>query len=66
MVDVFGSRPTWVYESFRPGLEGFLDMLHGFGLTARTLGTTDYPHRAPLDEVIQLLSKCRGAVILGD
>jgi hypothetical protein len=63
--NVFLSRPTWVGEDFRPGLDGFIGMLEGMGLHPRTLGTTDYPNKAPLDEVIALLNKCSGAVILG-
>lgn len=63
--NVFLSRPTWVGEDFRPGLDGFIRMLQGMGLHPRTLGTTDYPNKAPLDEVIALLEKCSGAVILG-
>jgi hypothetical protein len=63
--NVFVSRPTWVSEEFRAGLDGFIGMLEGMGLHPRTLGTTDYPNKAPLDEVIALLDKCSGAVILG-
>src|SRR5690242_11371801 len=64
-MDIFVSRPTWVPEEFRGGIEGFLRLLHAMGVTPRTLGTTDYPSKAPLDEVIDLLDACAGAVILG-
>lgn len=65
MTDVFVSRPTWVAPSFVPGLEGFLGFLSSIGLQPRTLGTTDFASRAPLDEVIRLMERCAGAVILG-
>jgi hypothetical protein len=65
MIDVFVSRPTWVAPSFRHGLEGFLGLLSSLGLNPRTIGATDYPTKAPLDEVIRLMDRCAGAVILG-
>lgn len=65
MIDVFVSRPTWIPEEFREGLEGFLGLLKALELEPRTLGATDYPTKAPLDEVISLLDQCGGAVILG-
>ncbi len=65
MIDVFVSRPTWVPPSFRQGLEGFLGLLTSLGLNPRTLGATDYPSKAPLDEVIRLMQLCSGAIILG-
>jgi hypothetical protein len=40
-------------------------MLETMGLRPRTLGRTDYPSKAPLDEVLALLDECAGAVILG-
>ncbi len=64
-MNVFVSRPTWLHESFRQGLDVFLTRLNDLDLIPHTLGATDYPTKAPLDEVIQLLDKCRGAVILG-
>jgi len=65
MIDVFVSRPTWVAPEFERGLAGFLGLLRSVGLEPRTLGTTDYPAKAPLDEVIRLMDCCAGAVILG-
>jgi hypothetical protein len=65
IVDVFVSRPTWVATEFEGGLAAFLRVLHSLDLTPRTLGATDYPSKAPLDEVIALMDKCAGAVILG-
>ena len=65
MTDVFISRPTWVAPNFRAGLDGFLGSLKSLGLNPRTIGSTDYPSKAPLDEVIRLMERCAGAVILG-
>lgn len=65
MIHVFVSRPTWVPSAFQEGLDGFLRVLTTLGLQSRTLGSTDYPSKAPLDEVIELMNQCRGAIILG-
>lgn len=65
IIDVFVSRPTWVGPVFEPGLRGALARLADLGFNPRTLGATDYATRAPLDEVIELMKQCRGAVILG-
>jgi hypothetical protein len=63
--NIFLSRPTWVSPEFTRGLEGFYRLLESHKLKARTIGTTDYPAKSPLDEVIALMKKCRGAIILG-
>ena len=65
MIHVFVSRPTWVRDVFERGLQGFLSRLVDYGMQSHTLGASDYPNRAPLDEVIRLLDMCQGAVILG-
>lgn len=65
MVDVFLSRPTSIDASFLDGLAQFMERLEDLGLRPHTLGISDYPTKAPLDEVIRLLDRCRGAVILG-
>jgi hypothetical protein len=62
---VFVSRPTWVAPEFQRGLDGFVGILGNAGLRPRTLGVTDQPSKIPLDEVIQLLDACSGAIILG-
>lgn len=64
-MDVFISRPTWVSDEFKVGLNVFLDKLKDLQLNPRTLGSTDYPIKSPLDEVIKIMDGCRGAVILG-
>jgi hypothetical protein len=65
MKDVFVSRPTWVPEEFKEGLENFIDLLRSRGLNPRTLGSTDYPTECPLDEVVEIMKECSGAIILG-
>ena len=65
MIDIFLSRPTWVDSSFESGLTAFVTRLTDLDLRPRTLGASDQPTRAPLDEVIGLLRQCRGALILG-
>lgn len=62
---IFVSRPTWVSPEFDEGLEVFLTSIKNMGLTPRTLGSTDYPSKAPLDEVIEIMDECTGAIILG-
>ena len=65
MVNVFISRPTWVPDNFKEGLENFLSFLEEMDLSPRTLGSTDYPTESPLDEVISLMSECKGIIVLG-
>lgn len=62
---IFVSRPTWVSPEFEAGLEVFLTSLRNMGLTPRTLGSSDYPSKAPLDEVIEIMDECEGAIVLG-
>lgn len=65
MIDIFLSRPTWVGDKYSKGLENFIRFLKSHELNPRTIGTSDYPTESPLDEVIALMDKCSGAVILG-
>ena len=64
-MDIFVSRPTWVQEEFEEGLNTFTTLIDNLGLVPRTLGVTDYPSKSPLDEVIEIMSSCKGVVILG-
>jgi hypothetical protein len=64
-VHIFLSRPTWVSSEFEEGLNIFLMYLKNMGITPRTLGTTDYPSKAPLDEIIEIMEECQGAIVLG-
>lgn len=65
MKDVFLSRPTWVDQKYKQGLDGFIRFLEIQNCKPRTLGTTDYATISPLDEVISLMKKCSGAIVLG-
>lgn len=64
-MNIFVSRPTWVAPEFEEGLRIFLNSLSKSGIVPRTLGSSDYPSKAPLDEVIEIMSQCKGAIILG-
>ena len=64
-INIFISRPNWVDEPYKKGLDIFLTRLTDLGFQPRTLGTTDYPTKAPLDGVIEIMKECKGAVILG-
>lgn len=65
MIDIFLSRPTWVDPKFKKGLDGFLSYLKTLDLMPRSLGTSEHPVDSPLDEVIDIMSECKGAIILG-
>lgn len=64
-MNIFLSRPTWIPPEFESGIKTFLTQLENLGLIPRTLGVSDYPNKAPLDEVIDILKDCKGAIILG-
>lgn len=64
-IDIFLSRPTWVEEKFKEGLNNFYKLLNSFNINPRTIGKSDYPSDAPLDEVISLMDKCFGIIVLG-
>lgn len=65
MIDVFVSRPNDLGAEFQAGHDALENLLQTMGLRPRTLGRTDYPARSPLDEVIRLMSLCKGALVLG-
>ena len=62
---IFVSRPSWVSCEFEAGLSTFMLQMDNLGLVPRTLGVSDYPSKSPLDEVIEIIGACQGAVILG-
>lgn len=64
-MDIFLSRPTRIATEFESGLTKFIQFLWGHKLNPRTLGTTDYPTESPMKEVISLLQKCSGTIVLG-
>jgi hypothetical protein len=65
MKEIFVSRPNWIPEKFEKGLNSFYNLLKANGLNPRTIGQSDYPNKSPLDEVIGLLKKCEGTIVLG-
>ena len=64
-VQIFLSRPTWIAAEFEQGINTFLTQLDNLGLVPRTLGVSDYANKAPLDEVIEIMKSCHGAIVLG-
>lgn len=65
MKEVFVSRPNWIPSDFDAGIKSFYALLKANGLNPRTIGQTDFPSKSPLDEVISLLHKCQGTIVLG-
>jgi len=65
MKSVFVSTPLKLGTRFMKGFERFLRVLESEELAARTLGKTDYPIKTVLDEVIALMDRCLGAIVLG-
>ncbi len=65
MKEIFVSRPNWIPEKFDKGLNSLYNLLKANGLNPRTIGQSDYPNKSPLDEVIRLLKKCEGTIVLG-
>lgn len=65
MNPVFLSRPSWVSEKYRPGLDHFQTLLREQHLDPRSVGVTDYANDVPMAEVIRLMKQCAGAIVLG-
>lgn len=65
MINIFLSRPSFIHDQFKKGLDNFLAHLSAHELIPRTVGTTDYPTISPLDTVINIMKDCKGAIILG-
>lgn len=65
MIHVFLSRPTYIPQRQRQGLDVFCSLLDMMDLCPRTLGTTDYPNESPLDEILRILDTCSGMIVLG-
>jgi len=65
MIDIFISRPTYIPDRFKEGLNNFHNVIDTLELNPRTLGVSEYPTDTPLDEVINILKTCKGAIILG-
>ena len=62
---IFVSRPNWVPDSLNAGLDALERLLRSLDIEPRTIGRSDQPTQAPLDDVIRVLKECSGAIILG-
>lgn len=47
------------------GIKNFYNTLKTAQLNPRTIGQSDYPTESPLDDVIKLMQKCQGTIVLG-
>jgi hypothetical protein len=65
MKNIFLSRPNWIHPTYKEGLDNFINLLKSQDLNPRTIGTTDFPSKSPMDEVIDLLYQCEGIIVLG-
>ena len=52
MIHVFLSRPTYIPQRQRHGLDVFCSLLDMMDLCPRTLGTTDCRNKFPHDEIL--------------
>jgi len=65
MKSIFLSVLTNIPEKYIEEYDNFLNLLKLQNLTVRTLGTTDFAHKTPLEEVAELMYQCEGAIVLG-
>lgn len=66
VTDVFLSRPSKLPPEFEAAYKAFhkaMETEHNIRL--RRLGDTDYFPDAPLRAIIEIMSECRGAIVLG-
>jgi hypothetical protein len=64
-IPVFVSAPTQLSRTQQNVYNGIVELLDGLNLEKRALGRTDYPTEAPLREVLRLIRKCSGGLVLG-
>jgi len=64
-INVFVSRPSWIPPECTKGITALEQLLNTLDLTARRVGGSDQPTRTPLDDVIDVMKECSGAIILG-
>ncbi len=64
-IPVFVSAPTQLSRPQQNVYDGIVALLDSLNLEKRALGRTDYPTEAPLQEVLRLVKKCSGGLILG-
>lgn len=65
MTGIFISRPTVIGNGYENPYSAFEIFLRSEGFLPRRLGKSDYSLKAPLKAVIDLMDKCKGAIILG-
>lgn len=65
MIEIFLSRPNWIPSEFEEGVNNFYSLLKSMNLSPRTIGQSDYPNESPLNEVLSLMKKCNGTIVLG-
>jgi hypothetical protein len=62
---VFLSRPTEITRAQQTFCKSLEDVLVKNGLTTHTVGATDFTSRVPLRKVLEVMTGCDGACILG-
>ncbi|MES2516878.1 MAG: hypothetical protein V4585_02150 [Bacteroidota bacterium] len=65
MKSIFISRPSWIPDEFKAGVDNFYKLLDTHQLSPRTIGVSDYPNESPMDDIIKLMKKCHGTIVLG-
>jgi predicted RNA-binding Zn-ribbon protein involved in translation (DUF1610 family) len=65
MKEIFLSRPTWIPDLMKNGIDNFYNILKSNRLNPRTIGSSDFPNESPLNDVINLMHKCEGTIVLG-
>ena len=65
LTDIFVSRPTMITRTFEAEYAVVETWLRRKGYRARRVGADAYTMDAPLKGVMDLMKKCRGAIILG-
>lgn len=65
MKNIFLSRPNWISQEYQQGLDNLITILKAHDLNPRTLGITDFANVTPMEEIIDILNECEGALILG-
>lgn len=64
-MNIFVSRPNNVEKKYEKCLSTLNNYLISNGITPRTLGQTDEALSVPLEEVIEIINECDGAIVLG-
>ncbi|MGO4694428.1 hypothetical protein AB4Z50_09110 [Paenibacillus sp. 2TAB26] len=64
-INIFVSRPNALDNNQRSTVQILQELLETRGMSARTIGATDFPNVSPMKAVEHLMKECSGAVILG-